>query len=252
MAVYTLFGQPATPATLTTDTGQYAMGVQFTTSQAGTLTGIWFYSAPGAGYLPTSIALYQVIGAGTLIHSETPTWSGAAGSGWVRAGFATPPSLSTSTNYKAVIFLGGGSNAYSSTAHYWDTGPGISGISNGPLSAPNNAGADGGQDSFVANPGGMAYPNTSFNASNYWIDPEITVTTGTVNVSDVAGAVDTVSVTVSVSVSDYAGAVDTGVTTISISVSDFAAGLDTFLTPNSAGNRYLPAIVLVAETWTGA
>lgn len=172
MAVYTLFGQPASPAALATDSGTYEMGVQFSVSADSELTAIWFYSAPGAVSLPAEIDLYLVSGAG-LVSSQTASWSGAAGSGWVRAAFSTPAILQTGTSYKACILANAGSNFYAATNHYWDTGPGASGITSGPLSAPNNAGGNGGQDTFISATA-HAYPNTSSNATNYWIDPEIT------------------------------------------------------------------------------
>lgn len=173
MTAYTLFGQPANPATLTSDSADYTMGVQFSVSQAGcTLTAVWFWSAPGAAGLPETIALWAVTGQ-SLVHSETASWSGAAGSGWVKATFASPPSLTASTAYKASVFSNSGNFFYSGTSHYWDTGAGSAGITNGPLSAPSNAGAAQGQDTFTSG-SVMAYPATSFNASNYWVDPEIT------------------------------------------------------------------------------
>jgi hypothetical protein len=172
VTVNTLFGQ-AGGGTLAADTGNYTMGAQFSVSQSGcTLTGIWFYSAALAGNRPSVIALYAVSGA-TLVHQETPTWSGAAGSGWIRASFSSPPSLTSGTNYVAAVFCSpGGVNWYSSTAHYWDSGAGSGGITSGPLSAPNSAGSVNGQDVFHS--GAQAFPGTTFNATNYWVDPEVT------------------------------------------------------------------------------
>jgi hypothetical protein len=168
---FTLFGQPASPATLTTDLSSYTMGVQFTVSRALSLKAVWFFSPAGAGSLPGTISLYQVSGA-SLITSQAATWSGAVASGWVRAAFTTPPALTAATAYKACINnTGVAASWYASTAHYWDTGAGSGGVSNGPLSAPNNAGGDGGQDTFNTAP--PAYPATSFNATNYWLDPEV-------------------------------------------------------------------------------
>ena len=177
MTVYTLFGQPATPATLTADAQPYTMGVQFSVSSAAvspTLSGIWFYSAPSAVDLPGTIALYAVAGA-SLVHSETPSWSGAVGSGWVRSSFASPPALTAATDYKACVLQSAAANWYAATANYWTSGPGASGITSGPVTAPNSAGGDGGQDTFT-NSGTIAYPATSFNGGNYWVDPEITAT----------------------------------------------------------------------------
>ena len=175
MAVYTLFGQPPSPASGVGDVLDYTFGVQFSVSQVATLTGIWFYSPGSASDLPATIALYAVSGA-SLVHSETPSWSGAAGSGWVRAPFSSPPSLTASTSYKGTVLHTGSGNWYAATAHYWDTtGPGAGGISNGPLSAPNNAGGDGGQDTFNIG-ASLTYPPSSFNATNYWVDVEVTAT----------------------------------------------------------------------------
>lgn len=192
MAILTLFSQGATGSSLTADPTSYTMGVQFSVSTSGnTLTGIWFYSPPTAAALPQTIGLYQVSGAGTgtLVHSEAASWSGAAGSGWVRASFAAPPALTASTSYKAVVLQSTAANWYSTTANYWSSGAGSAGITNGVLSAPNNAGADVGQDSFNAN-NILTYPASTFNATNYWVDPEVTTPSG----SGVTGAVATAAV----------------------------------------------------------
>ena len=175
MAVWTLWNQTG-GGSLASDTSSYTLGVEFHVTQPGcTLTGIWWYSASGAGALPGTIALYTVTGT-TLVTSNTASWSGAAGSGWVRASFTSPPSLTSGTNYKACVFLqnNGSVNFYSSTVNYWSSGAGGSGVTSGPITAPNNAGASPSQDSYNAGTS-LAYPSTaSGNASNYWIDPEVT------------------------------------------------------------------------------
>lgn len=172
MAVYTLFSQGATGSSLTADATAYTMAVQFSVGVSGsTLTAVWFYSATGAGVLPQTILLYQVSGA-SLVHSESASWSGAAGSGWVRAVFTSPPSLASGTSYKAAVAQNTNANWYSTTANYWSSGAGAGGITSGPLTGVNNAGGDGGQDTFTT--GVPSYPSSSFNASNYWMDPEVT------------------------------------------------------------------------------
>lgn len=176
MTSYTLFSQAAPGVPLTSDATPYTFGVQFTVSQAGTLAAIWWFSGTGATSLPDHILLFQVTGSGTgtLVHSEAASWSGAVGTGWVRAQFSSPPSLTASTNYKASVSVAAVTgNWYTTTANYWSSGPGSGGITNGPLSAPNNAGGDGGQDTFSTS--SLTYPATSFNAGNYWLDPEVSV-----------------------------------------------------------------------------
>ena len=179
MAVLTLFGQPASPASLTVDTAGYTLGIQFTVSSSGVasaaVTAIWFFSAPTAIELPQHIALFAVTGH-VLAASQVPTWSGAAGSGWVRAPFTVPPALTLGASYKACVQDASGNSFYSNTGAYWSTGAGSAGIVNGPLSAPNNAGGDGGQDTFATPSGAVTYPASSFNASNYWVDVEVITT----------------------------------------------------------------------------
>jgi len=170
VTLYTLFGQVPAPA-LTADATGYTMGVQFSVSQAGTYTGVWFYSAAGAAALPSKVRLYAVSGQAVIV-DQVAAWSGIAGSGWVRAPVTSPPALTAGTASKAAVLQGSAVNWYASAAHYWDTGAGQNGISNGPLSAPNNANSAQGQDSFLA---GDGYPNSSFNATNYWVDPEVSV-----------------------------------------------------------------------------
>lgn len=189
MTVYTLFGQTG-GGTIVSDGSTYTMGMQFTLSQPATLTGIWFYSAPTATALPAGCAIFQQTGAGTGTvvagsRNDTPSWSGAAGSGWVKCTYASGPVLAAATIYKVVIEKDSSSLEYSATSHYWDSGPGASGLTSGIITAPNNAGADGGQDTFVTGSPWPAYPATSFNAANYWIDVEVTTSGGTPSVVQV-------------------------------------------------------------------
>lgn len=169
---FTLFGQPASPGPLAADAAFYTLGIQFSVSRAAQLSAIWFYSGAGALALPTIISLFTVTGA-ALVHQEAASWSGALASGWVRAPFSAPPFLAAGTAYKACITQPTAVNWYSHTTGdtYWTTGPGSGGITNGILSAPNNAGASPGQDSFI-NSATLAYPTSGFGA-NYWIDPEV-------------------------------------------------------------------------------
>ena len=186
VATYDLFGQPASPATLTADPADYTFGLQWsatlTAGQTAVLAGIRFFSAAGAANLPDRIALFAVSGQ-SLIHSETASWSGAAASGWVTALFATPPALSSGVQYKACVNRGNGGigNWYSTTGAYWSgTGPGASGITSGPLSAPSSTGTvplgGQGQDTFTAALA-LSYPLSEFNPPNYWLDVVVQVTT---------------------------------------------------------------------------
>jgi len=175
MTAQTLFGQPASPATLIGDTTAYTLTMQFTLSQAAPLTGIWFYSAPGATVVPSACGIfaYTSPGNGTLVpgaSNVTPSWSGAPGSGWVRCAFDGSVTLAAGTIYKVAVWEGFGSNWYAGTHFYWSA----SGLTSGIITAPDDASGDGGQDSYVATTSGLTYPSTSYLASNYWIDVEVT------------------------------------------------------------------------------
>lgn len=189
MAVVTLFSQAATGSSIVSDGTSYTMGVQFQVSSSGnTLDAIWFYSATGAGVLPYAITLFGVSG-GTTIHSEgsvgTPiSWSGAAGSGWVKASFASPPSLTASTAYVAGVTTDAvGSNWYSATGSYWTSGAGSGGITNAPLSAPSAASSTNGQNVFNVGTT-VTFPATSGSGNNFWIDPEVTTSGGSTNTAN--------------------------------------------------------------------
>lgn len=180
-ASYSLFPSQPYPVNQFLDTANnFTLGVEFQLSQPCTLNEILFYSPATVTQLPTECAIYvvgtQAILAGT--HQASPSWSGAAGSGWISAAYASPPVLAANTKYKAVVFNGAGSPAIWNAAtgpHYWDSpGPASGGITNGVLSAPNNATADSpGQSSFHQG-AAIAWPDTNVGAYNYWVDVSVT------------------------------------------------------------------------------
>ena len=107
--------------------------------------------------------------------NTSPSWSGAAGSGWVSCAYSgvTLPA----GDYKVAVFYGGGSKWYQVTTSYWGSGgPGASGITAGPLTAPGpSAATSPGQGTY--NPGSWAYPQSygsGGNGENYWVDVEVT------------------------------------------------------------------------------
>lgn len=180
----TLFGQVGGDA-VQNDVTKYVMGMQFSLSQSTTLTGIWFYSSVGANGLPVGTAIYNVSTGLTVSGSEnlSPSWSGAAGSGWVKVSYSSGPTLAASTNYIVAILKDGTEFVYSATPAYWSTGAGASGLTSGIITAPNNASAGSiGQDGYNAFSGAVQFtgnmPSAEFNATNYWVDVEVTSSSG--------------------------------------------------------------------------
>lgn len=164
---FSLFGG-ATPSGGSAVTNTGTLGTLVESAEAGTLAGIAFYSPPGSTVLPSEIALYAVTGQ-ALIASQTPTWSGAAGSGWVAAAFASPPELSPGTQYMAAV--SGTGMGYYDTDSYWSSGAGASGITSGPLSSPGGTGTQG----FYNPATSLAYPGSQYDSSNWWVDVSFVV-----------------------------------------------------------------------------
>lgn len=180
-SVYSLFGQQAVADGVQNDTASYTIGDQFSVSVPVQLTGIWWYSASAAGALPSQCVIYD-LGAssqvpGTL--NTSPSWSGAAGSGWVKCSYNGAVTLQPGKNYEVCV-LGPASaaNWYTFHQNWWTTGgPGASGITNGPLTAPNNATALHGQSSFSAG-SSLQIPTSNFNSANFWMDVEVKLPSG--------------------------------------------------------------------------
>ena len=152
----------------------FTLGMEFSLTEACTINNVWFYSPSGVTQLPTEIGVYQVSDTTLVASNSSPSWSGAAGSGWMSA--ALTGTLAASTSYKVVVLNGAGSPAIwnGATANYWSTGYGASGLTAGPITVPDNASADSpGQESY--NLGAtITYPNTNAGPYTYWLDIEVT------------------------------------------------------------------------------
>lgn len=184
----------------------YVLATEFHLSQPCTLGKIWYYSPPGTAQLATSCRIWSILGAnsGSQVAANTsPSWSGAAGSGWVSCSF-TGVTLPAGA-YKVSVYNGAatpdGWGAKDASTNYWGTGgDGVAGITWGPLSAPGLSGAstayefnganpgtnppftngltEPGQCTFANGPGsgGDVYPPLYVDglAQNYWLDVEVT------------------------------------------------------------------------------
>jgi len=171
VVAYRIWPSTPGPATSSGDPSAYSLGVEFTLSVNATFAGIWFWRATAGDALPTSAELFQVTGpgTGTPVAGSAVTFPVTAATGWILAAATGPVTITAGVPYKAVVCQSAAVGWYSATTHYWDTGPGAAGITSGIIFAPDNAAADGGQDTF--NLGGiLTYPASSFNATNYWVD----------------------------------------------------------------------------------
>lgn len=139
------------------DTTSVELGVKFRSDVAGQITGIRFYKGTGNG--GTHIGnLWNV--AGTRL--ATVTFAGESGTGWQQALFAAPVSIAAGTQYIASYFAPLGRYAANS-AFFASTG-----VDNPPLHALQN-GANGGNGVFRYT-AVSAFPTSTFNSTNYWVD----------------------------------------------------------------------------------
>ena len=177
-ATYRLWpSYPTLAGAATGETTAYTLANEVKLTALATLDNIWFYSPPGAQSLPTRCAIWSVgsqsVVAGT--DNTSPSWSGTAGSGWIScpySGVTLPVG-----DYKVSVFYGGGTEWFLVTLNYWGSGgPGASGITAGPLTAPSTSSATSpGQSTY--NQGSWAYPQSygsGGGGENFWVDLEVT------------------------------------------------------------------------------
>ncbi len=143
-----LSGTPATA--LDPDTGLIELGMKFTPSVSGKVTGVRFYKG-GSANSGTHVGKIWTAGGQQL---GSVTFSGETSSGWQTAMFASPVSVSANTTY--VVSYNAPKGRYSANNNYFG-----SAIVKAPLTAPVNAG--------VYKYGG-GFPTDTYQGSNYWVD----------------------------------------------------------------------------------
>ena len=141
---------PTVPAT--DDSDAVELGTAFTTSVAGTVTGVRFYK--GAGNTGTHTGS---LWSSTGTRLATVTFTDETGSGWQTARFATPVAVVPGQTYVVSYYAPNGH--YASQAGFFS-----SPRTQGPLSAP--AGANG---RFLYGAGG-GFPTGTWLQTNYFVD----------------------------------------------------------------------------------
>lgn len=134
------------------------LGMKFVASANGTISGIRFYKAAGDTGVHTG-SLWRADG--TLV--ATVTFNNESLSGWQTATFSTPLQITAGATYVASYHTTG---SYVATANYFTTAH-----TNGSLTAL--AGNNG-----VYAVGGTAFPTSSYQSTNYWVDVVYNQSTG--------------------------------------------------------------------------
>jgi hypothetical protein len=154
-----LWPSTAQPSVATAnDPSAVNVGVQFTPSANGWIAGIRFYKGTGntgthVGNLWTST--------GKLLGQVTFTSESA--SGWQEADFSSPVAVTAGTTYVASYVAPNGGYSYDS-AYFANAG-----VTNGPLTAPQSSAVSPGNGVYAYG-GSPTFPNTTYNADNYWVD----------------------------------------------------------------------------------
>ncbi len=145
--------------------GSYELGVKFTSSEAGEVTGVRFYKQTWMG--GTTHVGHLWSSTGTLL--ATATFTNETPSGWQQVSYSNPVAIAANTVYIVSFSSGGG--YFGITSGYFSRG----GVSNGPLQALSNStpGGDG-----VYNSGGD-FPDVGGSGMNFWVDVAFAPSAGT-------------------------------------------------------------------------
>jgi hypothetical protein len=158
----TLFESDAAPVdSSANDSSAVTLGVQFTPSANGWISGLRFYK--GAGNTGTHTGNLWTSG-GTLLAQAT--FTGESGSGWQTVLFMDPVAVTAGTTYVASYYAPNGH--YANDGNYFS-----SAVTNGPLTAPaSSAGTANGLYKY----GSDQFPTQTYQAANYWVDPIFSAT----------------------------------------------------------------------------
>jgi len=166
----TLFSGASTPAVVnTTDAGAVELGLRFSSSVAGIVTGVRFYKSSQDTGVHTG-ELWS--SAGALL--ATVTFSNETASGWQSATFSSPVTITANQTYTVSYHTNVGH--YSNTQGYF-----ASTISSGPLKAAPDAGV-------FAYSAASAFPTSSYDSSNFWVDVMFVPSSGVADTPPVAVA----------------------------------------------------------------
>jgi methionine-rich copper-binding protein CopC len=153
----TIWPGSATPTVAAyNDTRAVEVGVKFRASADGYITGIRFYKGTGNG--GTHVG-HLWSSTGTLV--ETVTFTDETATGWQQADFSNPVAIAGGETYVASYYAPVG--RYSTSNGYF-----AADTTSGPLTALGND-VQGGNGVFTYAVGG-AFPTSTFNATNYWVD----------------------------------------------------------------------------------
>ncbi len=168
-----LWGSNVTPGVADAGDGSpVEVGVKFTSTTYGTISGIRFYKAA------TNIGTHS----GSLWTTDgqrlaQTTFTSETASGWQTATFSTPVDIQPNTTYVASYYAPNGHYAATQDYFYRAPSPGPNGgatLDSPPLHAVRNTGST--VNGIYSYGSSSTFPANSFGASNYWVDVMFTPT----------------------------------------------------------------------------
>jgi hypothetical protein len=249
-----LWDTAAVPAGFADETAALELGTTFRTDVDGQVTSLRFYKAPGS---PGPHVGHLWDDTGTLL--ATAAYTSETASGWQQVKLATAVAVQKNRNYVVSYFCPAG--VYAASGGYFKSGS----TDRGQIHAPASS-ADGSIRNGVYRYGPSAFPDGSYNGSNYWADVVFAsvASTPAPTVTDVVPAYDIIAVAPSAPVratfdQDVAPAsvVFTlkapGGTTVASTVGYDAATRTATLTPSgalAAGTTYAASVTASGSTGT--
>ncbi|WEO76936.1 DUF4082 domain-containing protein [Cryobacterium sp. SO2] len=248
-APYSVFGAEQPAVADAGDSSAVELGLKFTPSQSGFVSGVRFFKSAGNSGTHTG-SLWN--SAGTRL--ATVTFANESASGWQAAAFSASIPVSAGTTY--TVSYSAPAGHYAATPYYWA----YRGISAAPLTV---AGGFGAAPAGVYDTTMGAFPRDSYQNGNYFVDAVFTTTDGSpltaasqwplpgsssVPLSTTVSAVlsrDVDPASVTVTVKDQLGA------TVSGAVSYAAATRTATFTPTAPLNGFVTYSVVLAATATG-
>ena len=139
------------------DNNSVELGLKFSSSQSGYVTGVRFYKGSGNGGTHVG-SLWTT--SGTQLGQVT--FANETASGWQQASFASPIAVTANTTY--VVSYHAPAGHYAADSNYFAS----NGFDNAPLHAPSNASSNG--NGVYLYSASVAFPNNTYGATNYFVD----------------------------------------------------------------------------------
>jgi len=158
-----IWGNSYVPSENALNSGSYEVGVKFTASVAGEVTGVRFYKQTRMGGYVHVGHLWS--STGKLL--ATATFTNESASGWQQVNFSSPGPVAIQANTVYVVSFSTGGGYFGITTKFFSSG----GVTNGPLQALSNS-VSGGDGVYYNRTG--AFPNVDGNGMNFWADVAFT------------------------------------------------------------------------------